>query len=345
MKYSFIVPVYNNIPYLSACVESVRAAGAVDYEILLIDDGSTDGSGALCDALAERYSEVRVIHQANGGVSAARNRGIREAGGAYILFVDADDLLLPFDETVWQCLDAGEADMLIFGMTFCYYRAGRMVKREDLVIREKRVYTPKELPEAFSGLFRSNYFSSSCNKFIRRTCLADNGVLFDIRLTNYEDLAFSLLAMSKCEKIAVVPEAYYQYRVDYGHDHTVVRVAKIADLMGNTDLIAERFMELERVMAPNGSEVGSLRSCLLDIYFELFGVKMKTTPLNRIRGYCADFAADRYVQRCLSYLPEKKRRMYQWIEQGNAWAIWMHHRYRMIRHFAVRNIKRLLRKG
>ena len=91
MKISFIIPVYNCKAYLPACVESIRAVNVADYEILLIDDGSTDGSGIVCDELAERFPEIRVVHQANAGASAARNRGIQEATGELILFIDADD--------------------------------------------------------------------------------------------------------------------------------------------------------------------------------------------------------------------------------------------------------------
>ena len=345
MNYSFIIPVYNSKSFLPACVESIRNTGAADYEILLVDDGSTDGSGEVCDALAARYPQVRVIHQANGGVSAARNRGIREARGAYILFVDADDRLLPFDAAVFRCLEAGEADMLIFGMTFCYYHSDQLVKEEHRTCREKRIYTPASMAGSFESLFASNYFAPVWNKFIRRSCLIENRLDFDSRLTNYEDLAFSLRAAGKCKKIAVVPETYYLYRVDYAHDHTVDRIAKIDDIMGNTDLIAECFMELERAMVPDGSEVEGLRKCLLGIYFELFGVKTKTTRMNRIGRYCRDFMQDPYVRMCLKYLPERSRRMYGWIVRENARAVWMYHRYIEIRHFAARNIKRILRKG
>ena len=91
MMISFIVPVYNCKSFLPDCVSSILSVGIHNYEILLIDDGSNDGSGKLCDELASQYPEIRVIHQANAGVSAARNRGIAEAKGDKILFIDSDD--------------------------------------------------------------------------------------------------------------------------------------------------------------------------------------------------------------------------------------------------------------
>ena len=91
MKFSVIIPAYNCAGTLRETVGSIRASGLTDYELLLIDDGSTDGTAGLCDALCRQYPELRCIHQANAGVSAARNRGIRAAQGEYIWFVDSDD--------------------------------------------------------------------------------------------------------------------------------------------------------------------------------------------------------------------------------------------------------------
>lgn len=94
MRLSVVVPVYNVERHLVRCVDSVVAQGLADYEIILVDDGSTDSSGGLCDELRQRYPDViRVIHRTNGGLSVARNSGIEQAGGEYITFVDSDDVL------------------------------------------------------------------------------------------------------------------------------------------------------------------------------------------------------------------------------------------------------------
>ena len=97
MKLSIIVPAYNVVAFLRKCVDSLLAQdlSPEDYEIVLVDDGSTDGSGALCDTLAAEHGNIRVIHQRNRGLSGARNAGIPTASGDYILFVDSDDYLCP----------------------------------------------------------------------------------------------------------------------------------------------------------------------------------------------------------------------------------------------------------
>ena len=89
--YSVVIPVYNAKSSLKRCVDSWLAQSRSDLELLLVDDGSTDGSAGLCDELADSDPRIRVIHQKNSGVSAARNAGIQEACGEYVLFTDSDD--------------------------------------------------------------------------------------------------------------------------------------------------------------------------------------------------------------------------------------------------------------
>ena len=104
---SVIVPVYNVEKYLRCCVDSILAQTFTDIEVLLVDDGSTDGSGAICDEYAQKDSRVRVFHKANGGVSSARNLGLDNTRGGYIMFVDSDDKVAP---TICETLLSYAAD-------------------------------------------------------------------------------------------------------------------------------------------------------------------------------------------------------------------------------------------
>lgn len=94
MKISIIVPVYNTEKYIHACIDSILSQSITDFELLLINDGSTDWSGEICYEYAQKDSRIRVFHKKNGGVSSARNLGIEEAVGDYLHFVDADDIVL-----------------------------------------------------------------------------------------------------------------------------------------------------------------------------------------------------------------------------------------------------------
>ena len=95
MMVSVIVPVYNTAQFLPHCIDSILSQNFSDFELLLIDDGSTDGSGQICDSYAEKDNRVRVFHKENGGVSSARNLGLNEAKGKWVCFVDSDDELMP----------------------------------------------------------------------------------------------------------------------------------------------------------------------------------------------------------------------------------------------------------
>lgn len=94
-RLSIIIPVYNNENYLRSSLQSVLAQTYPDFEVLVVDDGSTDGSRAICQEFAQKDKRLRIIHKENGGVSSARNRGIEEAVGQYIAFVDGDDCIDP----------------------------------------------------------------------------------------------------------------------------------------------------------------------------------------------------------------------------------------------------------
>ena len=135
---SVIVPVYNVRPFLPACVASVRGQTMKDLELILVDDGSTDGSGELCDALAKKDARIRVLHTENGGQGRARNLGLDAARGEYISFVDADDAATP--EMLAAALTQARqenADMVVFGIK------ERYVDSQGQVVQERGELLPK----------------------------------------------------------------------------------------------------------------------------------------------------------------------------------------------------------
>ena len=149
-QFSIIIPVYRVEEYLEKCVESILAQTCQDFELLLIDDGSPDGSGAICDRYAASHpNQVRALHQPNGGAGAARNRGIELAQGDYLLFVDGDDWLAPnLLEDLSASIAATPADLYLFGA---------LVERDGKVTGELlgqfRDYMEKNFPD-----FRENRY-------------------------------------------------------------------------------------------------------------------------------------------------------------------------------------------
>lgn len=207
MGYSFIIPVFNCAETLTDCVDSIRAVNLQDYEIILIDDGSTDGSGALCDALAARHPEIRALHQANSGVSAARNAGLRAATGERILFVDGDDALN--GEALREVLEC-DADLLIFG-------------------RSDEPACSASEPEE---LFRANLLPPLWNKVYRRGIIQENHLRLREDMFIYEDLEFVLRYLGFCDSVRNVPRAAYHYRPSDKSRRRMMRLNSISEVLG-----------------------------------------------------------------------------------------------------------------
>ena len=284
-----IIPVYNCKAFLSSCVESLLRMQMPCCEILLIDDGSRDGSGRLCDELAKEYANIRVVHQENAGASAARNRGIREAKGEYLLFVDADDGVDP--EMLKQAVEIAareQPDMVLFGMTFDYYYHGKCYRREPLVYPAEGVLTEQEWGEQFAQMFLANAWSPIWNKIYKRQILLEQELRFREDMFLYEDLEFVLRYLAHCDRIWNIPSAIYHYRQseDEGNARRrLERISSIADFLG----------PIEDAMA----DLGGANPCLyretadrvlLYLYEMLVSGKISTCNMGEIKELCRDFA-------------------------------------------------------
>lgn len=205
---SVVIPVYNVEPYLRTCVESVFAQTFRNLEILLVDDGSTDGSGALCDVLAGEDGRVRVIHQANGGLSAARNAGIEASTGAWLYFVDSDDAISPVTLAhLWTACIRTKADAAVGD--FMRFSAPR-------VPEERGTFSTETLgtEEALRRMLLNRGFGHQAwGKLYRRglweTLRFPPGLL-------YEDYAVIYDVMLGAGTVAAVTDALYFYRMQEG---------------------------------------------------------------------------------------------------------------------------------
>ena len=214
MFFSVVIPAYNCAGTLAATVDSVLRSGLSDFEILVVNDGSTDGTAAVLDRLTREYPQITAEYQENGGVSSARNRGIARAKGRYLLFVDADDRIPERAFSEMRTLLEREApDLLLFGMNFnylyrsvCYRRETRSCSAEGLFRAE--TWTPM-LPE----LFRDNYLSPVWNKFILRELVLRNDIRFRREMHVMEDCLFSLDCLSFADRIYLEPKPLYCYEL------------------------------------------------------------------------------------------------------------------------------------
>lgn len=208
---SIIVPVYNVAAYLEACVDSLMAKDMSQSEVILVDDGSTDGSGALCNELANRYSCVRCIHKTNEGVSAARNDGLGAAKGKYVLFVDADDLIAPngMDE-VLQWAQENQAD-ICFLQVHKLYPDGTLKDQGDGITHAGICGKDKMAVMRYLAS-RPKYPGSVWAKVFRRDFLLEHHILFIRGRKNGEDLSFMMECILAAQRYDALDMPFYQYR-------------------------------------------------------------------------------------------------------------------------------------
>ena len=198
MKVSIIIPVYNTEQYLSRCIDSILGQNFTDFELLLIDDGSTDGSAKICDAYAEKDSRIRVLHKENGGVSSARNLGLKMATGDWICFVDSDDELLPDGLQVMADGISNEVSMVLAG--YHEYEDDRLTVDTSAMEVKGEVI---DRNEALVMMYPSEdkvYMGYSVAKLFNRELINRFGVSFNEHIAIKEDTLFVVDYLCRNEK-------------------------------------------------------------------------------------------------------------------------------------------------
>ncbi len=218
MKFSILVPVYNVEEYLEQCVDSLlNQTYKGDYEIVLVDDGSTDSSGQICDKYAENHPEkVKVVHKENGGHTSARLEAIKNASGEYSLFCDSDDFVEPnLLETVDNVLsDNPDTDMVMY--SFCYYEDGKKTQRNISVWNGTEIFEGDSKKKLYNLLITTPYINSLWTKAIKTEFLkndpTDYSVLKDKDVA--EDAYIVSYFVTACKKIININEPLYNYRIN-----------------------------------------------------------------------------------------------------------------------------------
>ena len=201
-----VVPVYNMGHLLPKAIDCLLRQTCQDYELLIVDDGSTDGSGAVCDAQEGRDPRIRVIHKENGGLSSARNCGIEHANGEYIIFPDPDDWVEPeYLSGLLSLREANGTDLEICGH-FVTYDASERQHNPDAAARILDRETALELlmkPSAFCGF--------AWNKLYHLDLIREHMLRFDTELGMAQDLHFAYRYLCLCERISYDPKPLYHY--------------------------------------------------------------------------------------------------------------------------------------
>lgn len=212
---SVIVPIYRAERYLPACVDSILAQTYANFELILVDDGSPDKSGEMCDAYAEKDGRVRVIHKENGGVSSARNCAIEQSRGEYITFIDADDFVtVDYLEKLYRALTEKNADISV-----CNYCSGsgdswREGRNKDwpaeVDLRDRQDALTFCLRFGNFGPTKDSLMAIVCSMLCKRACIGD--LRMNPQLYIGEDQMFLTELLLRCKKCVFVSEALYYYR-------------------------------------------------------------------------------------------------------------------------------------
>lgn len=225
-KLSIIVPVYNVEKYLEKCIHSILDQTFKDFELILVDDGSVDKSGIICNRYARRDNRIKVIHKKNGGQAAARNVGLNLVRGDYVGFVDSDDWIDPdmYKDLYESCI-RDNADISIIGL--------REVNEFEIILNE---YIPNDM--SFSEILKRAY---PCNKIFKKELFVNNNLSF-VEGRFYEDQELIPKLYVKCKKVTTVNKAAYNYLKRNGST-TGSRDEKVLDNLWAYTQIKEYLMD------------------------------------------------------------------------------------------------------
>lgn len=213
---SIVIPVYNTFPYLKKCLESIAGQTFQNWEAVLVDDGSTDGSGKLCDDFAKKDGRFKVIHKKNEGLVAARKSGVLAAVGGYITFVDSDDWVeLNAYETLMSMVSHSQADAVVCGLIYEHHKKG---SRRILNVITPGIYEGDNLEEEVwkKMILADNYYQPGLlpalwNKIFKRSILAPSLMKVDNHITMGEDVACTYPALLNSQKVVVTDQSFYHY--------------------------------------------------------------------------------------------------------------------------------------
>ncbi|MBQ2903049.1 MAG: glycosyltransferase family 2 protein [Clostridia bacterium] len=245
MKFSILVPVYNVEKYLEQCVESLLdQTYKGDYEIILVDDGSTDSSGKICDRYAKNNPDkIKVVHKKNEGLVSARQAGIEIAVGEYSLFVDSDDFVdNNLLETVSDCIKRNNnPDMVIY--SFRYYSNGKTTNRKTTLSADETIFENDNKKELYEALISTNFITSLWTKALKTEILkndpTDYSLYYDRNMA--EDWFRSIHLLTAAERTIYINTPLYYYRTNEESISRSYRPETIPSK--NTLYVYDRFME------------------------------------------------------------------------------------------------------
>lgn len=229
MLFSIILPIFNVENYLQECVDSIINQTFADYEIILVDDGSTDGSPKLCDKLAEEYGCIKVIHKKNGGLSDARNCGTRVALGEYIVYIDSDDFLIKENFLEKLAEKAETKSDLIFYKYQKYFDVTQ--KYEDCSYTYNSAIKEKSYSDRICALVKADaFYGMAWIKAIRKEIIDKNRIEFEVGLFG-EDMDWNYHIIFNSKSVSFIDESFIAYRQREGSITSSHKLKNLTDFI------------------------------------------------------------------------------------------------------------------
>ena len=211
MRFSVIVPAYNVQDYIVSCIDSILKQSFRDYEIILVNDGSTDATFEHCQELCKKNTCIKLVNKENGGLSSARNVGINQAEGDYLLFLDGDDFWRDDDflENLNCIIETNSPDTIIF--PYSYYYGKDIIKEYEFDLSEVSSSSNKFSDDLYLLIDNGIWYPSACNKCIRRDIVAINNISFPLNMTS-EDVKWCFELSQHIASYYIYNKGVYMYR-------------------------------------------------------------------------------------------------------------------------------------
>lgn len=295
---SVIIPVFNVEEYISQCLDSVLTQTEGDIEIIVVNDGTTDKSGKIADNYAEIDSRIKVVHKENGGLSSARNAGIKIAHGRYVLFLDSDDWL---EANAVEILKAiileSDYDTVMFTWDIID-QSNHWVSKKESVFEDGFTFDEYNKARLYKTFFRGTQLNSVCQRIYKRELLIKYALLFDESQKYCEDLIFSLDYIICCTNGLYIDKTLYKYRLNPQSLSRTYNLAKFDYIKRANLVLLSRLVDLE-MDDDNHKYILAMRflKACLDLIIGLFTSSNRQD--NLAKKYVIKIAADDYFQRCV----------------------------------------------
>lgn len=318
-KHSIIIPAYNTGEAICKCIDSVIAQTYPDWELIVVDDGSMDSTPAIIDEYAQKDERIHVIHIPNAGVSNARNVGLDNAKGEYVMFVDSDDWIEPdYLQQIDNHID-DNADMYIVGITQDHEdERGHIYYSEIKGAPVYRHITTDNIPGEIGYLLQTINMESSCLKSYRRSFLTTNNIRFLKGMIIFEDFYFVLQCLLHKSSICLIPFIGYHYRMELNYNPIAHRGGR--DLYPSVSNLFVMLDKLDTSLRLQGYSHEQVMRCMTGkIQTIICQSRNATTYKQKIKPFrevAQDKVLNAHISEILMYAGGRYRLQYKFTKKG-----------------------------